>query len=117
MRKPGCHEGNQLDGQLRPGAMIGIGFGFAGLVLAFFPLGEALTVAIEPEGNGKGKDFAGRPEGGNNEQTDDDPVVSPTDVRLGSAENDGIMMHAPAINGDAASTTHGVIDYPTTALS
>src|SRR5438445_6793586 len=40
-----------------------------------FPLGDALAVAIEPEGDGQGKDFGGRPEGVNDQQTKDYPVV------------------------------------------
>src|SRR5438132_7094801 len=97
MRKPRCHQGNQFDRELRPGPVIGIGFAFGGLVLVLFPLGEPLAVTIEPEGDRQGKDFAGSPEGVNDQQTEDDPVVAPTDQRFGSARNQGIMMHAAAI--------------------
>lgn len=87
MRKPRRHQGNQFDRELRPGAVIGIGFAFGGLVLVLFPLGEPLAVPIEPEGDRQGKDFAGSPEGVNDQQTEDDPVVAPTDQRFGSARN------------------------------
>ena len=60
MRKPPCHQGNQLDGELWPGAMLRIGFAFGGLVL-LFPLGEALAVAIEPESDRQGKELCWEP--------------------------------------------------------
>jgi len=37
--KPACHKGNQLDGEFRPGAVIGVSFLFLRFcVLAFLPL-------------------------------------------------------------------------------
>ena len=75
--KPGGGQVKQLDGQLRPGAMIA--FGLGGLGVFLLALGQALAVAIEPHGDRQREDFGRRPKRMDDEQTQDDPVVSPTD--------------------------------------
>ena len=66
---------------LWPSAVVGVGLGFGGGHF-LFSLGQALAIAIEPDGDGQGKDFGGRPKRMDDEQTKDDPIVSPTDQRL-----------------------------------
>src|SRR5208283_3377156 len=46
------------------------------------------------------------------DQTHDDPVVSPTDQGLGSTGDEGVVMHAGAVEGQPAFATEGVIDGP-----
>ena len=51
--KPGGGQGNQLDGQLRPRAMIGRRFGLLGfLAVLLLALGDPLPIAIEALGDG-----------------------------------------------------------------
>ena len=42
----------------------------------------------------------------------DDPVVSPTDQRLGTAGDERVVVHAGAVEGEAAFATQGIIDGP-----
>src|SRR4051812_41899041 len=46
------------------------------------------------------------------EQTEDDPIVSPTDQRFGTAGDEGVVGHAGAIDGKAAFATERIIDGP-----
>jgi hypothetical protein len=46
----------------------------------------------------------------NDEDAQDDPIVPPTDERLGSAGDERIVMHAGAENGKSAFPAKGVID-------
>ena len=110
--KPGGDQGNQLDRKLGPGAMVGVGLGFAGLGLVLFAFGEALPVAIQPHDDGQSEDFGGGPEGVDDEQTQDDPIVSPTDQGFGAAGDEGVVVHAGAMKAEAAFATEGVIDGP-----
>src|SRR5947209_18846258 len=64
-------------------AGVGLGLGRFGFVL--LPLGETLTVAIQPHGDGQGEDFGRGPERMSDDQAKDNPIVSPTDERFGSA--------------------------------
>ncbi len=40
------------------------------------------------------------------------PVVSPTDQRFGATGDEGVVMHAGAVEGQPAFATEGVIDRP-----
>ena len=93
--------------------MIGVGLALlAALVLALFPFGEALAVAIQPHGDGQGEDLGGCPEGVDDEQTEDDPIVSPTDQGFGAAGDQRVVVHAGPIEREAAFATQGIIDGP-----
>lgn len=59
--KPRGNQGDQLDGELRTSAMIGVGLGFGGLGFALFTFGHALAIAIEPHGDRQSKDLGRRP--------------------------------------------------------
>jgi hypothetical protein len=106
--EPGGDQGNKLDGPLGAGAVVGVGL--VGLALLAF--GEALAVAIGPQGNGQGEDLGRGPEGVDDEQTEDDPIMSPTDQGFGAAADEGVVVHAGAIERKAAFATEGVINRP-----
>ena len=111
VREPGGNQGNQFDGQLRPRAVVGIGFGF-GLGLALLAFGDALSVPIEAHGDGEGEDLARRPEWVHDDEAQHDPIVSPTDEGLGPAGDERIMVHAGAIEREAAFTAEGIVHGP-----
>src|SRR3954451_14891115 len=90
--------------------MMGIRLGLGGLVL--FPLGQALAVLVEAEGDGQGKDLGGGPERVDEDQAEDDPVVSPTDQGFGAAGDQRVVMHAGAVEGQSALAAEGVVDGP-----
>ena len=46
----------------------------------------------------------------NDDDAQNNPVVSPTDKRFGAAGDEGIMMHAGAEDSQAAFATEGVVD-------
>ena len=99
------------------GLGLGLGFGLLRLgllrlVLGLLPLGEALAVAIEAEGDGQGEDLGGGPERVDDDQTEDDPVVSPTDEGFGAAGDQRVVMHAGAVEGQSAFAAEGVVDGP-----
>ena len=125
--EPPGRQVDEFQGQFRSGAMIGIALAlavalawvrplaFPGLgrfPLALLPLGEPLAVDVQPGGDGQGEDLGGRPEGVDDDQTEDDPVVSPTDQGLGPAGDERVVVHAGAVEGQAALATEGVIDGP-----
>ena len=63
---------------------------------------------------GKTSDFGQRlcRNGCTTHQTQHDPIVPPTDKRLGAAGDERIVMHAGAIKGESAFAAQGVIDGP-----
>src|SRR5947209_5194053 len=63
--------------------MVGIGFGsgrlprrLLPLLRRLLPLGQALAVLVQAEGDGQGEDLGGGPERVDDDQAEDDPVVS-----------------------------------------
>src|SRR3954466_14561074 len=92
--------------------MIGIVLGLGRFGPVLFSLGQALAVAIEAKGDGQGEDLGGGPERVNDDQAEDDPVVSPTDQGFGAAGDQRVVMHAGAIEGEAALAAEGVVDGP-----
>src|SRR6478736_7464657 len=99
--KPGGDQGNEFDGQLRAGAVVGGRFGSNLLGLVFLAFGQALAVAIQAHGNGQGEDLGRGPEGVDDKQTQDDPIVSPTDQGFGATGDEGVVVHASAVEGQA----------------
>ena len=79
---------------------------------ALLPLGQSLAVAVEAEGDGQGEDLGGGPERVDDDQAEDDPVVSPTDQGFGAAGDQRVVMHAGAVEGQAALAAEGVVDRP-----
>ena len=61
---------------------------------------------------GKAKTLVGAQNGMDEDQAEDDPVVSPTDQGLGAAGDQRVVMHAGAVEGQAAFAAEGVIDGP-----
>jgi hypothetical protein len=92
--------------------MVGIGLGLVGLGLALLPFGEPLLVAVEPGGHGQGKDLGGSPERMNNDNAENDPIMSPTDQRFLAAGDEWVVVHAGAVEGESSSATERVIDGP-----
>jgi len=111
-RKPRGGQGNQFDGQLGTRAMVGRSFSFLDFLITWFllALGEPLTIAIEAFGDGQGEDFGGCPKRMNDDDTQDDPIVPPTDEWLGPAGDERVVMHAGAVDGQPAFAAQGVID-------
>src|SRR3954449_2509102 len=76
------------------------------------PPGQTLAVAVKAEGDGQGEDLGRGPERVDDDQAENDPVVSPTDQRLGAAGDQRVVMHAGAVEGQAALAAEGVVDGP-----
>jgi len=76
--------------------------------LALATLGEPLAIAIEPAQDRQAPNFAGRPKAADH-QAQHDPVVSPTDQLHGPAGNQGIVMHAGAVDGQTTFAAEGVV--------
>ena len=98
--------------------MIRIVLGFGGFLLPLFPLrilfplGQPLAVAVQAHGDGQGEDFGPCPRGEGDDQGQHDPVVSPTDQGFGATGDEGVVMHAGAVEGQPAFATEGVVDGP-----
>src|SRR6478672_11548173 len=92
--------------------MIRIMLGLGRFDLVLLPLGETLAVAVEAEGDGQGKDLRASPEGMDDDQAEDDPVVSPTDQGFGPARDERIIMHAGTVEGQSTFAAEGVVDGP-----
>jgi len=46
------------------------------------------------------------------EEAEDDPIMSPTDQRLGAAGDERVVVHAGTVEGQASSSAERVIDGP-----
>src|SRR3954463_12772016 len=92
--------------------MIGIVLGLGRFGPVLFSLGQALAVAIEAKGDGQGEDLGGGPERVDDDQAEDDPVVSPTDQGFGAAGDQRGVSNAGAVEGQAALAAEGVVDGP-----
>jgi hypothetical protein len=79
---------------------------------AFLPFREPLSVAVEPRGHGQGEDLGGGPERVDDEDAEDDPIVSPTDQRFLAAGDEWVVVHAGAVEGQSSSAAECVIDGP-----
>ena len=84
----------------------------AGVLLLIFLLAfvVALTIAIQAKGDGQAEDFAGCPGRQADDDGDNDPDVSPTDELDLLAGEQGIVMHAGAIEVEARFVAEGVIE-------
>ena len=78
----------------------------------FFALGQSLEILVKALGDGQGEYFRGCPERLDDENGQDDPIVPPTDERLGLAGDERVMVHAGAVNGQPAFAAQGVVDGP-----
>ena len=92
--------------------MVGVGLGLLGFGLVLFPFRESLAVAVEPRRHGQGEDLGGSPERIDDEDAEDDPIMSPTDEWLRAAGDERVVMHAGPVEGQPASATECVIDGP-----
>src|SRR5262249_58536081 len=63
-------------------------------------------------GDGQGETRSGRGEGVDDDETEDDPVVAPSDQGLGPAGDERVVVHAGAVEGQPALAAEGVIDGP-----
>ena len=104
------HQLNEFEGQLGSSAMIGIGLG--GFAPPLLPLGESLTIAVQPHGDRQGEDFRGRPEGLHDDQAEYDPVMSPTDQGLGAAGDQRIVVHTGTVESQPSFATESIVDGP-----
>src|SRR5208283_3370395 len=95
--KPRGDQNDEFQGQFRSSAMVRIVLGAGCFPLALLSLGQSLAVAVQPHGDRQGKDFGGSPDRISHDQTQHDPVVSPTDQSLGSTGNERVVMHASPI--------------------
>ena len=86
VREPLGHQFHEFEGQVRPSAMVRIVLRptLLPLLLLFLPLGQPLPVAVQPYGDRQGEDFGRRPEWIDDQQAENNPVVSPTDQGLGA---------------------------------
>jgi hypothetical protein len=110
--KPSRRQVDEFGGQFRTGPMVGIGLGFLGLGLALLPFGESLSIAVQPSGHGQREDFGGGRDRVDDEDAEDDPIVSPTDQRLGAAGDEWIVVHAGPVESQPSSAAERVIDGP-----
>ena len=116
--EPQGHHDDEFQGQFRSGAMIRVVLGLGVFLLALFPLrilcslGQPLAVAVQPHGDGQGKDFGRCPGREGDNQGQHDPVVSPTDQGFGATGDERVVMHAGAIEGQPAFATEGIVDGP-----
>jgi hypothetical protein len=78
-----------------------------GVLLAF---AIALAIAIETKADGQSEDLGGCPKRQAYDQTQDDPVVPPTDELDGLAGQERIVMHAGAEQVEAAFATERVVE-------
>ena len=90
--------------------MIGIGFG--GFAPALLPLGESLSIAVQPHGDRQGEDFRRRPEGLHDDQAEHNPIVSPTDQGLGATGDQRIVVHAGTVESQSSFAAEGIVDGP-----
>src|SRR5262249_61795036 len=105
--EPAGRQIDEFQGQFRSRAMRGLGPGRSPLALL-----PSLTVDVQPSGDGQGEDLGGGPPGVDEDQTEDDPIVPPTDQGLGPAGDQRVVMHAGPVEGQAALATQGIIDGP-----
>ena len=110
--EPGRGQFDEFDGQLRAGAMVGIGLGLFGFGSALLAFREPLAIAVEPCQHGQREDFGRSPERVDDEDAEHDPVMAPTDQRLFAAGDERIVVHAGAVDGQSSSATECVIDGP-----
>ena len=110
--KPGRRQFDEFDGQFRPGAMVRIGLGGGGFGPTLLSFRQPLAIAIEPRGDGEGEDLGGRPARMDNDDANNDLIMSQTDQCLLTARDEGIIMHAGAVEGQPASATERVIHGP-----
>ena len=103
---------NEFEGQLGSSAMIGIRLGFGGFAPTLLPFGKSLSIAVQPHGDRQGEDFRGCPERLHDDQAEHDPVVSPTDQRLGATGDQGIVVHAGTVKSQSAFPAKSIIDGP-----
>lgn len=102
--KPGGEQLQHLAEQFGTCTMLGIGRRF----LAFASLGQPLPVAIEPGQERQAPDLAGCPKSADH-QAQHHPVVSPTDQLHGAAGDQGVVVHAGAVNGQAPFAAQGIV--------
>ena len=79
------------------------------LLLVFLSFVVALTVAIQAKADGQAEDLAGCPSRKADDEGRNDPDVSPTDEFDLLAGEKGIMVHADAVEIEAAFAAEGVI--------
>ena len=96
---------------------LGSGLALAALALAGhlpwpFSLWSVPGGCDRADGDGQGEDFGGGPERVDDEQAEDDPVVPPTDQGFGAAGDERVVVHAGAVEGQAAFAAEGVVDGP-----
>ena len=104
------HQLDEFEGQLGPSAMIGIGLG--GFAATLLPLGESLSVAVQPHGDRQGEDFRRRPEGLHDDQAEHNPIVSPTDQGLGATGDQRIVVHTGTVESQPSFAAEGIVDGP-----
>ena len=107
---PLSHQLDEFEGQLGSSAMIGIGLG--GFAPTLLPLGESLSIAVQPHGDRQGEDFRRRPERLHDDQAEHNPVMSPTDQGLGAAGDQRIVVHAGAVESQSSFAAEGIVDGP-----
>src|SRR6185437_14377038 len=88
---------------------LALGFG---LTLALLPLGQSLSISVEPDSHGKSEDFGGSPEWFDNENAEHNPVMSPTDERLLPTGDQWVMMHARPIESEPSFPAERIINGP-----
>ena len=117
--KPACHQGNQLHGQFRPGAVVGVPLRLLRLLPSsafFFPLVRPWRLRYSRKAMRQAPDLGGSPEGTADDQRQHDPIVPPTGQGLGPAGDQGIVVHARAVDGQAPfaaeRVVHGQLDDP-----
>ena len=86
--------------------------GFGGFAAALLPLGESLSIAVQPHGDRQGEDFRGRPEGLHDDQAEHNPIVSPTDQGLGATGDQRIVVHTGAVESQSSFAAEGIVDGP-----
>ncbi len=118
--KPRGEQREQFDQQFRPCAVIGVGrrparlaagvVGTLALGAAFLlPFGESLPVLVEAEAQGQGEDLGRRPARHGDEEGQDHPVVPSADQFEGAAGDERVVVHAGAVQGQAALAAQRVV--------
>ena len=79
--KPAANKVDQLDRQVRPSSMIGVGV--LRFRTSFFTLGHSLTIDIKPVSDRKRERFSRRPERFVDDHAKYHPIVAPTDEWFG----------------------------------
>ena len=110
VRVPLGHQLDELESQLGSSAMIGIGLG--GFAPTLLPLGESLSIAVQPHGDRQGEDFRGCPERLHDDQAEHNPIVSPTDKGLGATGDQRIVVHTGAVESQPSFATESIVDGP-----